>query len=77
MPHPLVSISKTLAVTPVARVRGLEAFVSSHLWTPYGARGVFGGQVVAQSLMAACKTVEGKDLHSQHVSVLVKGGICL
>jgi hypothetical protein len=52
----------------MARVRGLEAFKSSHLWTPTGSRGVFGGQVIAQSIMAACKTVEDKDLHSQHVS---------
>jgi acyl-CoA thioesterase len=68
MPGPLVSVTETLAVTAMARVRGLEAFKSSHLWTPAGARGVFGGQVIAQSIMAACKTVEGKDLHSQHVS---------
>lgn len=64
---PLVSITETLAVTPVKRVRGLQAFVSNHLWTPSGARGVFGGQVIAQSLMAACLTVKDKDLHSQHV----------
>jgi hypothetical protein len=61
------TVTNTLAVNPTARVRGLEAFTSGHLWTPYGARGVFGGQVVAQSLMAAINTVEGKDLHSQHV----------
>lgn len=65
---PLVSVTETLAVNPVARMRGLEAFKSEHLWTPTGARGVFGGQVIAQSIMAACKTVKGKDLHSQHVS---------
>ncbi|GMK57547.1 hypothetical protein CspeluHIS016_0403810 [Cutaneotrichosporon spelunceum] len=65
------TVTNTLAVTPTARVRGLEAFTSSHLWTPYGARGVFGGQVVAQSLMAAINTVEGKDLHSQHCYFLL------
>lgn len=62
------TITNTLAVNSVARVRGLEAFASGHLWTPYGARGVFGGQVVAQSVMAAIGTVKGMDLHSQHVS---------
>ncbi|BEI86339.1 hypothetical protein CcaverHIS002_0606260 [Cutaneotrichosporon cavernicola] len=65
------TVTNTLAVTPTTRVRGLEAFTSSHLWTPYGARGVFGGQVVAQSLMAAIDTVEGKDLHSQHCYFLL------
>ncbi|KLT46172.1 Thioesterase/thiol ester dehydrase-isomerase [Cutaneotrichosporon oleaginosum] len=65
------TVTNTLAVNPTARVRGLEAFTSGHLWTPYGARGVFGGQVVAQSLMAAINTVEGKDLHSQHCYFLL------
>lgn len=64
------TVTNTLAVNPTQRVRGLEAFTSGHLWTPYGARGVFGGQVVAQSLMAAISTVENKDLHSQHVRPL-------
>lgn len=73
MASSLVStVTNTLAVNPIGRVRGLEAFSSGHLWTPYGARGVFGGQVVAQSLMAAINTVEdNKDLHSQHVGVFV------
>lgn len=65
---PLVSITDTLAVKPVDGVNGFEAFKSTRLWTPAGARGVFGGQVIAQSLQAASKTVVGKELHSQHVS---------
>lgn len=63
------TITNTLAVKPVSRVRGLEAFASGHLWTPYGARGVFGGQVVAQSVMAAIGTIKNMDLHSQHVGL--------
>ena len=51
-------------------------FRSVSLWTPAGARGAFGGQVIGQALNAATRTVDiaGKDkagkvwgLHSQHV----------
>ena len=49
-------------------------FRSVKLWTPAGARGAFGGQVIGQALNAATKTVGtlkegGKPwgLHSQHV----------
>ena len=52
-------------------------FRSVKLWTPAGARGAFGGQVIGQALNAATKTVGtlkdgGKPwgLHSQHVRVL-------
>jgi acyl-CoA thioesterase len=48
---------------------GFEAFTSTDLWTPAGRSLAFGGQVVAQSLMAASHTVENKEMHSQHVSV--------
>ncbi|WVR09440.1 acyl-CoA thioesterase II [Kwoniella sp. DSM 27419] len=48
--------------------------ISRHLWTPSGARGVFGGQVIAQSLLAASKTVpadRGMGLHSMHCYFLL------
>jgi hypothetical protein len=51
-------------------------FRSIGLWTPAGARGAFGGQVIAQALNAAVKTVTYQEdggkpwgLHSQHVSL--------
>jgi hypothetical protein len=44
-----------------------EVFTSQSLWVPCGARGVFGGQVIAQSLVAAGKTIASPlGLHSQH-----------
>lgn len=36
-------------------------------------RRVFGGQVVAQALVAACRTVEGRDPHSLHAYFLLPG----
>lgn len=37
------------------------------LWKPRNARGVFGGVVIAQSLMAAVRTVDPKfQVHSMH-----------
>jgi len=44
-----------------------NVFVGLHLWTPFGARGVYGGQVAAQALCASCFTVEaGFTPNSQH-----------
>lgn len=47
-------------------------FRSVGLWTPAGARGAFGGQVIGQALNAATRTVDSAQgrvwgLHSQHV----------
>ena len=41
---------------------------TENLWTLKGARGAFGGQVVAQALMAALKSVDDPDflMHSMH-----------
>lgn len=60
-----------LMIKPVPRLLGLEAFQAQNLWTPPSNRGVFGGQVIGQALMAAVSTVEGKDLHSQHCYFLL------
>ncbi|RKP26119.1 HotDog domain-containing protein, partial [Syncephalis pseudoplumigaleata] len=47
---------------------------SRHLWLPLNARGVFGGQVVAQSLVAATKTVPVEfSVHSLHSYFLLPG----
>ena len=44
-----------------------DTYTSSSLWMPCGARGVFGGQVIAQALSAASQTVDlPLGLHSQH-----------
>jgi len=44
-----------------------DVFHSTTLWRPRGARGVFGGHVIALALVAAGKTVSaGMGLHSQH-----------
>ncbi|KAI8815303.1 acyl-coenzyme A thioesterase 8 [Cladochytrium replicatum] len=43
-----------------------DLYRSKQLWTPNGARGVFGGQVVAQALSAATRTVP----HEYHVHSL-------
>ena len=49
-----------------------EIFVSQSLWRPRGARGVFGGQVVAQALLSACATTPPPlSLHSQHCYFLL------
>lgn len=67
------------AKAPLSILRSIEVeqidsvlFRSFSLWTPAGARGVFGGQVIAQALHAAAMTMNDPTrpwgLHSQHVS---------
>lgn len=47
-------------------------YLSQSAWIPYGARGVFGGQVIAQALVAASKTISPPlGLHSQHCYFLL------
>lgn len=49
-------------------------FRSKSLWKPLGARGVFGGQVVGQSLVAAMRTVSEKlSVHALHSFFLLPG----
>lgn len=48
------------------------------LWRPRNARGVFGGVVIAQSLMAAVKTVDTRfQVHSMHCYFLTAVSIFL
>ncbi|GMK56732.1 hypothetical protein CspeluHIS016_0305720 [Cutaneotrichosporon spelunceum] len=67
-----ISMNDSLEVIPTpSRLLGLECFKASNLWTPPGNRGVFGGQVIAQALMAAINTVDGLELHSTHAYFLL------
>lgn len=62
----------TLTVLPAEPQNGKDVFTSQSLWVPYGARGVFGGQVIGQSLVAAGRTVPAPlGLHSQHCYFLL------
>lgn len=52
----------------------VDLYRSKNLWRPSGARGVFGGQVIGQSLMAANQTVpETHSVHSLHSYFLLPG----
>lgn len=47
---------------------------SKQLWTPIGARGVFGGQVIGLALAAATRTIESTfQVHSLHCYFLLAG----
>ncbi len=71
---PLVSLTKALSVIPspdsippLGLPFSADEFISQSLWRPRGARGVFGGQVIAQALLSASHTVpKPVGLHSQH-----------
>lgn len=52
----------------------LDMYRSKTLWKPARARGVFGGQVIAQAVAASARTVrEGMLLHSLHGYFLLAG----
>ncbi|KAG2185803.1 hypothetical protein INT43_002240 [Umbelopsis isabellina] len=73
--------SKATAKLPAAIVNAIEVnrideclYNSRELWKPIGARGVFGGQVVAQALRAAAKTVDPSFyVHSLHCYFILAG----
>ncbi|KAL6796960.1 thioesterase-like superfamily domain-containing protein [Trichoderma sp. SZMC 28012] len=67
-------IENTVEVTPLA-VLGPDIFTNTRpLWLPPGARGVYGGAVIAQSLAAAQLTVQDHFLvHSCHCYFLLAG----
>ncbi|KAI9272438.1 thioesterase-like superfamily-domain-containing protein [Sporodiniella umbellata] len=49
-------------------------YMSKELWLPAGARGVFGGQIIAQALRAAFYSVpEDFDVHSLHSYFILAG----
>ncbi|KAL7800005.1 thioesterase-like superfamily domain-containing protein [Trichoderma ceciliae] len=67
-------IENTVEVTPLA-VLGEDIFTNTRpLWLPLGARGIYGGAVIAQSLAAAQLTVQDNFLvHSCHCYFLLAG----
>ncbi|KAG6000229.1 hypothetical protein E4U21_005691, partial [Claviceps maximensis] len=72
------AIENVLEVTEVG-VLGKDIFTNTRkTWTPPGARGIYGGTVIAQCLAAAQKTV-GDDLvpHSCHCYFLLAGSSSL
>ncbi|KAG6080864.1 hypothetical protein E4U16_008094 [Claviceps sp. LM84 group G4] len=74
-PNPsLAPIENILQVTPVS-VLGPDIFTNTRkAWVPSGARGIYGGAVIAQCLAAAQKTVpEGFLPHSCHCYFLLAG----
>ncbi|CCE30857.1 related to acyl-CoA thiolesterase [Claviceps purpurea 20.1] len=74
-PNPsLAPIENILQVTPVS-VLGPDIFTNTRkAWVPSGARGIYGGTVIAQCLAAAQKTVpEGFLPHSCHCYFLLAG----
>ena len=50
---------------------GADAFIGNS--PPDGRQRVFGGQVLAQALLAACRTVEDRSAHSLHAYFLLPG----
>lgn len=51
-------------------------YMSKELWLPAGARGAFGGQIVAQALRAAFYTVPDEmDIHSLHSYFILPGNV--
>lgn len=69
MSTPKVSVNDTVTVTTNAAASGSAhpTFQSISLWVPVGARGAFGGQIIAQALTSASRTVPSSlGLHSQH-----------
>ncbi|KAM3589826.1 acyl-CoA thioesterase [Umbelopsis sp. WA50703] len=81
--QPVIEKNGTTATTnlPAAIVNAIEVnkideclYTSRELWKPIGARGVFGGQVVAQALRAAANTVEPSFyVHSLHCYFILAG----
>lgn len=67
MPQALDSLIENLALEPLERdlFRGVSPQT--------GRQRVFGGQVVAQALAAACRTVEAHTVHSLHAYFLLPG----
>lgn len=68
-PPSAVAIQDSLGLERLDR----NTFRSKTLWTPHGARGVFGGQVIGQALNAAAKTVG--DETEKEIEKMKKSGL--
>ncbi|ORX59377.1 Thioesterase/thiol ester dehydrase-isomerase [Hesseltinella vesiculosa] len=68
------SYSKKLSNAVDVQEIDTNLFMSKQLWIPLGSRGVFGGEIVSQSLRAAWNTVDDKFyVHSIHCNFLMAG----
>jgi len=73
---PLAEMIATLDLEPTSNSASNEdTFIGQSQWMPHGR--VFGGQVLAQSLVAASRTIEQRDVHSMHGYFLRPGNINL
>ena len=71
---PLAELLRTLDLAQVESSTGEDIFVGPSQWMPHGR--VYGGQVLAQSLIAATKTIEqSRPAHSMHGYFLRAGDI--
>lgn len=64
----MASSNSLLSSLVIAQGPQPDTWLSTTLWKPRGARGVFGGHVIALAIAAANKSIEqpGMGLHSQH-----------
>ena len=71
---PLAEMISTLDLKSIARGASKEdLFEGQSQWMPHGR--VFGGQVLAQSLVAATRTIDDRPVHSMHGYFLRPGNI--
>jgi acyl-CoA thioesterase-2 len=73
---PLQSLLATLDLAPAGNVGGQDVFTGTSQWEPLGR--VFGGQVMAQSLVAAQRTIgDERAVHSLHAYFLRPGDLSI
>jgi acyl-CoA thioesterase-2 len=73
---PLQSLLATLDLAPAGNVGGQDVFTGTSQWEPLGR--VFGGQVMAQSLVAAQRTIgDERGVHSLHAYFLRPGDLSI
>jgi acyl-CoA thioesterase-2 len=73
---PLQSLLSTLDLAPAGNVGGQDVFTGTSQWEPLGR--VFGGQVMAQSLVAAQRTIgDERAVHSLHAYFLRPGDLSI
>lgn len=74
MSDPLSGLLETLDLTDTGARTSEDIFTGSSQWTPHGR--VFGGQVLAQSLVAAQRTLDtDRVVHSMHAYFLRPGDV--
>jgi acyl-CoA thioesterase-2 len=72
---PLTTMLETLNLTDTHARTSEDIFTGSSHWMDSGR--IFGGQVLGQSVIAAQRTIEGRDIHSLHGYFLRPGDITL